>query len=50
MKSVKNGEGRELARLTFLGKNVFITRMPCCTIGEYFCVLSYLMDEGYDIL
>ena len=42
------GRGRILARLEDHGTYYLVLKHPACTIGEYFYILSYLMDLGYN--
>ena len=39
--------GRRLAWLFDNGKFVRVKRLPACTIGDYFAILSWLLDWGY---
>lgn len=38
--------GRALAKFVYYGKRRDIERTPTCTIGEYFAILSWLMDQN----
>lgn len=44
---VWNGE-RLLARVVDYGAFCRAFREPCCSIGEYFAVLSFLNDMGFN--
>ena len=37
--------GRSLVKTVYYGKRKVLARTPACTIGEYFAVLSWLLDK-----
>lgn len=37
--------GRALVKTVYYGKRKVLARTPACTIGEYFAVLSWLLDK-----
>lgn len=39
---------RLLARVIDYGYYVRVKPEPCCSLGEYFAVLTFLADLGYD--
>ena len=40
--------GKVLVRLVDHGSYYRALKLPRCSIGDYFAVLSYLMDLGYN--
>ena len=42
--------GRQLARLSDYGRYVKVKRLQACTIGDYFAILNWLMDWGYNAI
>lgn len=36
-----------LAKITDFGKYVRVNRLPACSIGDYFAILTWLNDWGY---
>lgn len=47
MNLIVDEKNRTLASVALNDGHVEIHRFPCCSIGEYFAILSFLMDEGY---
>lgn len=43
--TIYDERGRALATVWYFGKRRAIERTPACTIGEYFAILSWLMDQ-----
>lgn len=46
---VRDEGGNELAVLRVRRGVVNVERTPFCGLGTYFCILSYLMDLGFDV-
>lgn len=42
---VYDEKNRMLARVVYYGERMVLERTPACSIGEYFAILSWLMDK-----
>ena len=47
--TVYDEKGRALAKIDVLHNGRRIRRTPACTIGEYFAILSWLMDKDEQV-
>lgn len=47
---VKDENGKVLARVFEVGGVLHVYRTPACSIGTYFCILSFLEELGYKVL
>jgi hypothetical protein len=47
---VKDETGKVLARVFMVNGVLHVYRTPCCTIGTYFQILSFLEEQGYKVL
>ncbi len=47
--SVFDKDGRKLARLVDYGDYKKVERTPCCSIGDYFAILVWLMEKHGEI-
>jgi len=47
--SVYDERGRELARIETFRNRRRVKRTPACTLGEYFAILSWLMDRDEQV-
>lgn len=43
--TIYDEKGRELAKVDVFRSGRRIRRTPACTIGEYFAILTWLMDK-----
>lgn len=43
--TIYDEKGRELAKIDIYGHSRRIRRTPACSIGEYFAILTWLMDR-----
>lgn len=50
VKVVKDESGKILAQVYALNGVARVYRAACCSIGTYFEVLSFLHEQGYEIL
>jgi len=46
---VKDEKGRVLATLYEVDGVIRVARTPLCSIGEFFLILTYLQDLGFDV-
>ena len=42
--------GRHLAILDDDGVTVSVSRLPACSIGEWLGIITWLRDEGYEVI
>lgn len=42
--------GRHLAKLMDYGKYIRVKRLPACTLGDYFVILNWLSEWGYNAI
>ena len=40
---------RILARIVYFGKRKTVERTPACTLGEYFAILTWLLERNEQI-
>lgn len=46
---VKNAQGVPMARLSEEGDLIIVKRLPACSLGFYFYILSYLKELGFEV-
>lgn len=44
---VVDADKNKLARITDYGKYIRVRRLPACSLGDYFAILTWLDDWGY---
>lgn len=47
---VVDEKGTRLAKIFDYGKFVKVKMLPACSIGDYFCILTWLNDWGYNAI
>lgn len=47
--TIVDKKGRKLASIVGEGKEVEVHRLPASSIGDYFAVLTWLIDWGYEV-
>lgn len=50
IKVVKDGDGKILAQVYVINGVARVYRAACCSIGTYFEILSFLQEQGYEVL
>lgn len=42
-------DGESVATLAVENNVVFVTKLPACTVGTYFLVLTWLIERGFRV-